>query len=612
MDTSKAYEANTQLKQNPKDFSIQSLQELRIFQQTKRTQFESSLRLNPQNYNQWVQYAQFEVNQHDIRRARSVLERAIEYSSGRDVKLWFFYIQMETKHDFISHARNLLKRATSTLPKVSKLWFMWLGLEERVVSGESCRGIYELWLNVDNSDFIWSNFIDLETRLNNHNEARLLCERFVKEHPINGWNKWIEFELSFGDDINIRNVYSLTVNSLHAQGLLEMELLKRWIEWELHHDNGIHVNRLLSFGDELFGTEFSTFKIKISRQIGSSVGSDPIKILKFQLESNPNDYPSWWDYIQLKNSNYLESLDTIPLPRDHFGWIQYIHIYLYTLYKMELNETFAPMTIKEKYELLISNLPAEFIFVNVWTSYGDFLLRIGELSLMRLFYGKLIGQNPNVALVKHYISIEERLGNKKRTRLLYQKLIDLWPMNYVNWADYLIWENKWGETSDLVSKIFESEILDLEFKRGLASKLEELIDDNDLILECWDLIADYGNVNDIINRCLLAVKFNEDISAIRKTFKLYLTMIDFAPKIKLLNTWKKVEENIWKDINGAKYVGDLINDLTNASDDENDLSEEGVEEENEALKNSDEDEEEEEEAPGSNFKSRFASESEEE
>lgn len=612
MDTSKAYEANTQLKNNPKDFSIQSLQELRIFQQTKRTQFESSLRLNSQNYNQWIQYAQFEVNQHDIRRARSVLERAIEYSSGRDVKLWFFYIQMEIKHNFISHARNLLQRATTVLPKVSKLWFMWLTLEERVISGESCRDIYELWLKVDKSDFIWSNFIDLEMRLNNVYEARLICERFVTEHPLKGWEKWIGFELSFGDNINIRNVYSLAVNSLYKQGLLQMELIQRWIEWELKNNSGIYVNRLLEFGDKLFGIQFSTFKIKVSRLLGSTIGTDPIKLLELQLESDPNDYPSWWDYIQLKKTGQIDSLKNIPLPNNHFSWIQYIHIYLYTLYKLELDDNIGQMVIKERYESLMSNLPNEFTFVNVWTSYGDFLLRIGDLSSMRLFYGKLIGLNPNGAMIKHYIDIEERLGNKKRTRLLYQKLIELWPLEYNNWCDYIEWESKSGEIKDLVIEIFESEDFDLEFKRGLALKLEDSLSgiDDDLVLLVWDLIADHGDINDIINRCLLAVKFEKGIPSIRKTFKLYLTMIDFSSKLKLLNTWKKVEAGVFKEEENVKYVEGLIDDLTNASEDESGFSA-GDEDGEENKEKEDEEKEEDETLGESKFKSRFASESDE-
>lgn len=562
MDTSRAYEANTQRRQTPRDFTIQSLQELRIFQQTKRTQFESSLRLNPQNYNQWVQYAQFEANQHNMRRARSVLERGIEYASGRDVKLWFFYIQLETKHNFISHARNLLKRATTVLPNVSKLWFTWLALEERVVGGESCRRIYEAWLKVDQEETVWSNYVDLETRLGSYIEARLVCQRFVKIHPISGWKKWIAFELVNGDEINIRNAHSLAVNTLYRQGILHIDFVQKWIEWELKHSNMIHVNRLLQFGDDVFGSQFSAFKVKASRLMGSAADTSPVEMLDCQLKLNPSDYSSWWDYIQLTKPS-MEMLARIPLPQSHTGWIQYLHLQLYTLFALELEG----VPVKEQYENLVGMLPQEYTFVIVWTSFGDHLFRSGDISAMRMFYGKIIGTRPHPRLVKHYISVEERLGNRKRVRLLYQKMLDLWPMNADIWSEYIQWESRWGDINSMVTKVLESEEFDLEFKRLLGTKLEEVLD-NETVLNCWDLIADNGDVSDIVNRCLLAVKFDQNVEVVRKTFKMYLTLVDFSAKLKLLKTWKRVEDGVWKNEEGAAYVEGLIEELTNESEDE--------------------------------------------
>lgn len=578
MDTTQAYKSNTTLNSTPKDFTLQSVSELRIFQGTKRTQFESSLRLNPLNGNQWLQYAQFEVAQHDTRRARSVMERALTHIShiggsgvggtGNAIKLWMFYIQMEIKQGYISHARNLLLRVTKLMPKVSKFWFVWLSLEEKLVGSGSCVEIYERWLAVDQSEYVYNNYIDLLLRLGggNMSDIRLVCERMVKKWPATGWQRWIDLECNSSDDTDIHHLFNLAVLSLHKTANLSLEFFKQWVDWELKHGDGNQIGKILEFGEQIFGNEFVTYKFKVQRLLGLNTNTNPLSLIKLQLETDPYDYTLWWDYAQINPE--LSLLANMPTPEgDRASWLQYVYTYIFILYHSEVSEEISFDSLKEEYERLITRVKTSgFTFNIIWTSYGDMLLRNEQLSAMRQFYGQLIGQIPSVELIEHYISVEQGLGNKTRTRMLYQKMIELWPANVSNWCEYIHWEIKWGSKSDvspLIESLIHNEGFDFPMKRQLLNDLEEAFD-KAFILDLWRYLADKGNnVTDIIQLCLLAVKFDKQPNSIRKLFKTYLLKLEYADKIKLLNTWKNVESQLWEDENGLADVEALMDDLTN-------------------------------------------------
>ena len=73
------------------NIDILDLEELREYQRRKRTEYEGYLKRNRLDMGQWIRYAQFEIEQHDMRRARSIFERALLVDSSF-IPLWIRYI----------------------------------------------------------------------------------------------------------------------------------------------------------------------------------------------------------------------------------------------------------------------------------------------------------------------------------------------------------------------------------------------------------------------------------------------------------------------------------------------------------------------------------------
>ena len=68
-----------------------------------------------------AQYASWEEQQKDFRRARSVWERCLDVDH-RSIPTWLKYAEMEMRHRFVNHARNVWDRAVTILPRVDQLW----------------------------------------------------------------------------------------------------------------------------------------------------------------------------------------------------------------------------------------------------------------------------------------------------------------------------------------------------------------------------------------------------------------------------------------------------------------------------------------------------------
>ena len=98
-------------------------QELAEYRLRKRKEFEDLLRrVGRFQPNVWVKYATWEEGQKDLRRARSVWERALEIDH-RNPSTWLKYAEMEMRHRFVNHARNVWDRAVTLLPRVDQLWY---------------------------------------------------------------------------------------------------------------------------------------------------------------------------------------------------------------------------------------------------------------------------------------------------------------------------------------------------------------------------------------------------------------------------------------------------------------------------------------------------------
>ena len=134
------------------------LEELHEFQGRKRKEFEDYVRRNRVNMNNWMRYAQWELEQKEFRRARSIFERALDVDAT-SVILWIRYVEAEMKTRNINHARNLLDRAVTILPRVDKLWYKYAYMEETLGNVPGTRQVFERWMSWEPDEAAWSRHI---------------------------------------------------------------------------------------------------------------------------------------------------------------------------------------------------------------------------------------------------------------------------------------------------------------------------------------------------------------------------------------------------------------------------------------------------------------------
>lgn len=531
-----AYEQNmTQLR--PAEFKIADLEELKYYQQKKRTEYENALRRNRFNFGQWLRYAQFEIEQKDIQRARSVFERAIEVDY-KNVTVWIRYIQCEIKGKNINHARNLLERATKLLPMVDKLWYTYITVEESIGNVIAVNTIFEKWLQWKPGKNVWLSYIEFKERYAEYQDGRLIFEKLVTVFNDDDlWIKWTEYEKKYGDMVNVENVFKLGVNALYKRNKLSAEFIIHWIRYEYANKRHDKVKQLYEFGFSSLSTEeerkLRKFQADFKEQFG--VDSEDIEVYILEkrrvgyeekLAKNPRDYETWWTYLNLLvDSNlvvkkddiseaFQKSVANIPSTLKQSEWIQFWYLNLrYCLYlEWEVKDVYKA---RDKYEELVKIIPHKDVsVVQFWIKYAEFELRNFDLAAMRKVLGQAIGLTRFEEIVEHYIEIEKRLKYFDRARRLYDKLVELNPGNWRYWAEYFNFEMGLGNEARAYSivevSVFER-FVNVPGKRKIIGKVLGAIVENfnfrlgRKLVEYKVEISD-RNVDAVIERCLFELR----------------------------------------------------------------------------------------------------------
>ena len=109
---------------------ITDQQELEEYRLRERKTFEDNVRrVGRFNMGIWVKYAEWEERQSDLRRARSVWERALAVNH-QNLTFHLKYAEMEMRNKMVSHARNVWDRAVTLLPRIDQLWYKYIHMEE--------------------------------------------------------------------------------------------------------------------------------------------------------------------------------------------------------------------------------------------------------------------------------------------------------------------------------------------------------------------------------------------------------------------------------------------------------------------------------------------------
>ncbi|KAF2496309.1 putative cell cycle control protein [Lophium mytilinum] len=430
------------------------LEELHEYQGRKRKEFEDYVRRNRINMNNWMRYAQFELEQKEFRRARSIFERAldVDYTS---VVLWVRYIESEMKERNIAHARNVLDRAVSLLPRVDKLWYKYVYMEETLGNVAGCRQVFERWMSWEPEPAAWSAYIKLERRYNEVERARQLFQRFTTVHPEpQNWIKWARFEQENGTSDLVREVYGMAIETL-GDDFMDEKLFMSYAKFEaslkeLERARSIYkfaLDRMPRSKSVNLHKAYTTFE----KQFGDREGVEDVILSKRrvqyeeQVKENGKNYDAWIDYARLEETAgnidrvrdvYERAIAQIPPTQEKRHWRRYIYLWLfYALYE-EMTSKDVDRT-RQIYQECLKLLPhKKFTFAKVWLMAAQFEIRQGQLQAARKTLGRAIGMCPKDKLFKGYIELELKLFEFVRCRTLYEKYIEWNPANCQGWIKF--------------------------------------------------------------------------------------------------------------------------------------------------------------------------------
>ncbi|MCL7030478.1 hypothetical protein MKW94_017870 [Papaver nudicaule] len=457
--------------------------ELSDYRFSKRKHYEDSIRRgNKNNTSVWIQYAQWEEESKDLRRARSVFERALEIHS-RDHTVWLKYAELEMRNKCLHHARNVFERAVTQLPRVDQLWYKYVHMEEMLGNMAGARQIFERWImdqgcqpNSNPSGFqAHLSYIMFEIRYNEIVRARNLFSRFVECYPSvsSVYIKFAKFEVKNGEIDKARSVYENAVEKLGDDGEESAELFAAFAEFEesckeIERARCVYkygLDRIPNGRAEDLCKKFVAFEKKYGDREGiedAVVGKRRVQYEE-EVKKNPCNYDSWFDYIRLEESGgkkervrevYERAVANVPPAEEKRYWQRYICIWInYALYE-ELDAQDMDRA-RQVYKECLKLIPhKKFSFGKIWLMAAEFEIRQMNLAAARKILGNAIEVAPKDKIFKKYIEIELQLGNMDRCRALYAKYLDWAPGNCYAWIKFAEFEMSLGET-ERTRAIFE-------------------------------------------------------------------------------------------------------------------------------------------------------------
>merc|ERR1719379_776445 len=130
----------------------------------------------------WKLYAEFEVRQLDLERARKIFGRAI--AECQKERIFMDYADLEMRLGNIDRCRTIYAKFLETHATVAKAWNAFVDLEVSVGEIERARRLCEIAIDLEElemPELVWKRYIDLEIEEENWDEARALFERLLEK-----------------------------------------------------------------------------------------------------------------------------------------------------------------------------------------------------------------------------------------------------------------------------------------------------------------------------------------------------------------------------------------------------------------------------------------------
>ncbi|KAM0520217.1 hypothetical protein ACHAPE_003497 [Trichoderma viride] len=430
------------------------LEELHEYQGRKRKEFEDYVRRNRVKLSNWLQYAQWELEQKEFARARSVFERCLDVHPN-EMQVWMRYIEAEMKSRNINHARNLLDRAVTRLPRVDKIWYKYVYMEEMLGNIPGTRQIFDRWMQWQPSEAAWSSYIKLEKRYGEYDRARDIFQSFTMVHPEpRNWIKWAKFEEEYGTSDLVREVFGTAVEALGDE-FVDEKLFIAYARFEsklkeYERARAIYkyaLDRLPRSKSRLLHKAYTTFE----KQFGDQDGVEDVVLSKRrvfyeeQVRENPKNYDAWFDYAGLEEASrdadrirdvYERAIAQVPPTQEKRHWRRYIYLWIFYAVWEELEGQDIERA-RQIYTTCLNMIPhKKFTFAKIWLLAAQFEIRQGELGAARKLLGRAIGMCPKDKIFNGYVDIERKLFEFVRCRTLYEKHVQYNPANCQTWIKF--------------------------------------------------------------------------------------------------------------------------------------------------------------------------------
>ncbi|KAF3075622.1 Pre-mRNA-splicing factor clf1 [Trichoderma lentiforme] len=430
------------------------LEELHEYQGRKRKEFEDYVRRNRVKLSNWLQYAQWELEQKEFARARSVFERCLDVHPN-DVQVWTRYIEAEMKSRNINHARNLLDRAVTRLPRVDKMWYKYVYMEEMLGNIPGTRQVFDRWMQWRPNEAAWSAYIKLEKRYGEFDRAREIFQTFTMVHPEpRNWIKWAKFEEEYGTSDLVREVFGTAVETL-GDDFVDEKLFIAYARFEsklkeYERARAIYkyaLDRLPRSKSRLLHSAYTTFE----KQFGDQDGVEDVVLSKRrvfyeeQVRENPKNYDAWFDYAGLEEASrdadrvrdvYERAIAQVPPTQEKRHWRRYIYLWIFYAVWEELEGQDVERA-RQIYTTCLNLIPhTKFTFAKIWLLAAQFEVRQDDLGAARKLLGRAIGMCPKDKLFDGYVDLERKLFEFVRCRKLYEKHVQYNSTNCQTWIKF--------------------------------------------------------------------------------------------------------------------------------------------------------------------------------
>ena len=427
--------------------------------------------------NNWMRYAQWELDQKEYRRARSIFERGLDVSI-ENVTLWIRYIESEMKNRNINHCRNLLDRAMSVLPRVDKFWYKAVYFEELLGNPVGCRSVFSRWMQWEPGEAAWSAYIKFEQRWGEIDKARDIFNQFVKVHPeAKNWLKYARWAEANGDVEETRQVFGSAINALGDEFMNE-KLIIAYARFEAklkEHDRSRAIykyalDRLPRSKTANLYDSYTTFEKQFGdrEDVENVIASKRRVLYENQVQVNPKNYDAWLDYAQLE-SNQLESqggspervrkvyeraIAQMPPTQRKHHWRRYIYLFIfYALFEELVSKDIRRAS--QIYSECLRIIPhQQFTFAKIWLYKAQFEIRQNKLPAARKTFEQALDVCPKNKIFKNYIDLELKLFEFARCRTIYARFIEFNPSNSSVWIQFAELERGLGDI-ERARSIFE-------------------------------------------------------------------------------------------------------------------------------------------------------------